>query len=103
MKQHSITDKPQLNKRLFWEFKYDDIDWLNEYAVIIQRIIERGTHDEWREMIRFYGTVRVVDTLKNEINYLPDEIIEDVCDFFKLMPSQLKCFIRKQSLPKHLS
>lgn len=93
---------PRLHKRLFWEFRVDAIDWQKEYAVIIQRVIERGTTQEWKELVRFYGKDRVVKTLKEEVNYLPDEIIENVCSYFRLKPSHLKCYIRKQSLPRHL-
>lgn len=95
------ASRPRLHKRLFWEFRYDDINWQKEYAAIIERVIERGTEDEWKELIRFYGKEKVVNTLKNETNYLPDEIIEDVCRFFNLKPSQLKCYVRKQSRPRH--
>lgn len=93
--------KPNLPKRLFWEFKYDDMDWFRESAAIIERVIERGTKVEWEELIRFYGKDKVVNTLKDETNYLPDEIIEDVCQYFKLIRPQLKCYTRKQSLPRH--
>lgn len=96
-----IENRPNLHRRLFWEFKYEDIDWKREYAAIIERVIERGTEKEWIELIRFYGNNKVVDTLKNETNYLPDEIIEDVCRYFNLEPAELKCYIRKQSLPRH--
>jgi hypothetical protein len=93
--------KPNLPKRLFWEFKYEDIDWHKEYAAVIERVIERGTESEWSQLINFYGKDKVVNTLKNETNYLPDEIIDDVCKYFSLSKTQLKCYTRKQSLPRH--
>lgn len=101
MDKKGSENRPNLHRRLFWEFKYEEIDWQKEYAAIIERVIERGTEEEWKELIRFYGTEKVVNTLKGETNYLPDEIIEDVCRFFGLKPTQLKCYIRKQSLPRH--
>ncbi len=87
-------------KRLFWEYNYDKIDWQKEATGIIQRVIERGTYEEWRELIRFYGENTIIYALKNEINYLPDEIISDVCNYFKLVPTELKCYIRKLSNPR---
>lgn len=94
-------NRPNLHRRLFWEFKYEEIDRQKEYAAIIERVIERGTEEEWKQLIRFYGVERVVSTLRHETNYLPDEIIEDVCQFFSLKPTESKCYIRKQSLPRH--
>ena len=75
----SIQDKPDLLRRLFWEFRYDDIEWRKEYLTVIERVLERGTPEEWAEMIRFYGETRVIDVLKKELKFLPDYAIEDVC------------------------
>ena len=96
-----MQKSPNLKRRLFWEFRYSEIDWSKEYAAVIERVIERGTEQEWEELIRFYGKEKVVNTLKNETNYLADEIIQEVCRYFNLQPTQLKCYIRKQSLPGH--
>lgn len=94
-------DKPQVDKAWFWEFKYEEIDWEKSYRTIIKRILERGSKTEWEEMVRYYSKAKVVHTIKEEISYLPDVIIEEVCQFFKLKKDQLKCYIRKQSLPGH--
>ncbi|CAN5517518.1 hypothetical protein BH10BAC4_BH10BAC4_23570 [soil metagenome] len=101
MIDNHLVNKPNLPRRLFWEFRYDAMDWLKESAAVIERVIERGTELEWKELIRFYGREKVVNTLKHETNYLPDEIIQDVSRYFNLNPTELKCFIRKQSLPRH--
>lgn len=93
--------KPNLNRRLFWEYRYDEIEWQKEYSSVIERVIERGTYDEWSELIRFYGRDKVVSTLKRETNYLPDEVIVIVCEYFNLKPIELKCYGRKQSTPGH--
>ena len=101
MENRGLNSRPNLHKRLFWELRYEEIDWQKEYAVIIERVIERGTEEEWKELIHFYGRGRVLRTLKSETNYLPDEIILEVCRFFKLKPTDLKCYLRKQSTPGH--
>lgn len=93
--------RPDFKKRLFWDYDYDRIDWQRDAAGIIERVVERGTHEEWEELILFYGKFKVVQSLKSEIRFLPDEIITDVCQFFKLQPEDLLCYIRKQSHPGH--
>lgn len=98
---YTMQKPPNLKKRLFWEFRYSEIDWAREYAAIIERVIERGTEEEWEELILFYGKEKVVNTLKYDANYLADETIQEVCKYFDLQPSQLKSFVRKQSLPRH--
>lgn len=96
-----ITDKPDLPKRLFWEFRYDDIEWKKEYLTVIARVIERGTPNHWNEMIRFYGESIVINAIKNEIVFLPDFAIKEVCAYFHLREEELLCFRRKQSRAGH--
>ena len=92
---------PNLHKRLFWEYDFDRIDWQKESVGIIGRVIERGTEQEWKELIRYYSEQTVISTLKNDIKFLPDYSINDVCHYFKLKPEELLCYIRKQSRPGH--
>ena len=94
-------DKPDLPRRLFWEFWYDDIEWRAEYLTVIARVIERWTPEEWAEMIRFYGEVKVIHALKEEIKFLADYAIEEVCAYFPLRKEELLCYTRKLSRPVH--
>ncbi|MEO8174130.1 MAG: hypothetical protein ABI581_13645 [Sediminibacterium sp.] len=96
----SPPPKPDLPKRLFWEFKYDEMNWQSDYATVIERVVERGSPEEWDEMIRFYGQKKVKNTIKNEITYLTDKAIKKVTTFFDFKPEELKCYIRKQSRQK---
>jgi hypothetical protein len=92
----SHPGKPNLAKRLFWEFTYDEMDWQKDNAIIIERVVERGSPEEWQEMIRFYGQKKVKNVIKNEITYLTDKAIRKVTTFFDLKPEELKCYTRKQ-------
>jgi hypothetical protein len=104
-RKHIITtpekSKPKLPKRLFWEFNYEQMDWQKNAEIVIERVVERGTPEEWLEMIRFYGKKKVLATLKNKTSYLTDPAIKKVCDYFELKPEELKCYIKKQSRPQH--
>ena len=93
--------RPNLKNRLFWEFDLERTDWQLHALSIISRVIERGTHDDWDELVRFYSMDKVTDVLKNTMKTLPDEIIEDACSYFKLKPEDLLCYTRKQLHPGH--
>jgi hypothetical protein len=97
----SINEKPDLPRHLFWDFRYDQIEWKEEYLTIIQRVLERGTNDDWKEMIRFYSEAKVIHALKEEIKFLADYAIDDVCAYFLLRKEELLCYTRKQSRPGH--
>ena len=92
---------PNLPKHLFWDQRYDEIDWTGGYRSVIARVIERGGQKDWEEMLRFYSRPKVVNALLNEIKYLPDFSIEDVCNYFNLRKEELLCYTRKQLRKGH--
>jgi hypothetical protein len=88
-------------RKYFWEYDYPRIDWKREAESIIQRVLERGNSRDYGELVKYYGKDRIVNSLKNEINSMPDEIIVDVCAYFKIDAKELRCYIRKQSRNTH--
>lgn len=88
--------KPVLLKRLFWDWRYDKIDWQNLYPSIIARVIERGTDEEVQELIRFYGKDKVINALMKEILYLPDYAVDKATNYFNIKKEELACYARKQ-------
>jgi hypothetical protein len=95
------TDKPNLPKRLFWDWRYDAIDWQQLYPSVIARVLERGTNEEWEELIRFYGQPKIITALKEEILYLPDYSIDGITGYFNLKKEELACYTRKQLRSGH--
>ncbi len=93
--------RPNLKKRLFWEYDFEHINWQKEASGIIERVIERGTREEWDELVKFYGKEKVMAELKSDIRFLIDEVMKDACDYFKLKPEELLCYTWKQSHPRH--
>jgi len=66
-------EKPNLavfNKLLFWDTDITQIEWQRQKTAIIRRVFERGTEDEIKEIISFYGAKTVVEILKIMPQYL---------------------------------
>lgn len=101
MESHPPKSRPNLDTRWFWDLNVEKLDWQANYCTVIGRILERGSQKEWSELTAFYGYEKVIHALKNEINFLPDYTIQDVCDFFKIKREELKCYSRKLSRPGH--
>lgn len=95
------SPKPDLPKRLFWEFDYDSFDWQRSYRTVIERVIEFGMPEELEIMIDFYGRARVVRALKADIPYLTNMGVETACTYFQLNKTELKCYTKKQSTKEH--
>ena len=93
--------KPDLPRGLFWGFRYDKMDWDKAYRTVIARVVERGNEEEWDEMLRYYSEAKVVDALKNEINYLTNRAIRLVVERLRVKPEELRSYWRKRSHPGH--
>lgn len=92
---------PDFHKRLFWDWNFSKIDWEKHYLAVIDRILERGDKEDWKELVRYYGKPKVIQALKSEIKYLPDYIIDDVCGCFDLQKEAIACYAHKQSRRGH--
>lgn len=95
------VDRPNVDLRFFWDFEVSKIDWSKSYKTVIARIVERGSPSEWEELIRFYGKEKVINALKNEIVFLPNYAIEEVCNYFNFKKEDMMCYWRKLSRPEH--
>ncbi|WP_127130714.1 DUF6922 domain-containing protein [Pseudoflavitalea rhizosphaerae] len=95
------NNKPNLHKRLFWDWKYEAIDWQVIYPSVIARVVERGTDEEIEELIRFYGKPKVINALMKEILYLPDYAVDKVTHYFSIQKEELACYERKRLRKGH--
>jgi hypothetical protein len=55
-----IQSKPLIRKHLLWEYDWEEVDFSRLAAVVIERVIERGTPDEWQEIVNFYGVEKIL-------------------------------------------
>ena len=87
-------------RSFFWDWDYERIDWENHAVSIIDRVLERGSHEDWETLIDFYGRERVVNVIVEEIGYMWDHVIEDVCAYFNLQKESLRSYKKKQTIPR---
>lgn len=86
---------PDFNERLFWDLHFEKINWQKSYKTVIARILERGTQKDKAELERYYGREKVIQAIKDEIPYLPNFVIDDVCKCYHLEKVDLWCYKRK--------
>ena len=73
----SQTNHPDLSKythTLFWDTKFENIDWNEHRSYVINRVFERGSEEEILETIRFYGR----DVIVNSIRISPTSPFEHI-------------------------
>jgi hypothetical protein len=53
-----------INSALLWEYDLETFDYNRSYKIVIERILERGNLNEWREMVQLYSREQILETIK---------------------------------------
>ena len=85
---------------MLWEFDLEKFDWQQMRNEVVQRVLERGRMDDFYAILNLYGVEGVKAALR-EIPYMNDKDMNFACIAFDLRKEELKCYIRKQSMPLH--
>ncbi len=55
MAEKTVKRTPVISPSLLWEYNLQTFDYEKSVKVVVERVIERGTLADWREMFRYYG------------------------------------------------
>jgi hypothetical protein len=59
-----MQKKPNIRSHLLWEYDVEKFNWHRSYKIVIERVIERGWLNDWREIYRFYGSGKILETVE---------------------------------------
>jgi hypothetical protein len=89
-----------LPKHLFWDIDIESLDFSKNARFVIQRVIQRGTIENWITIKESYG----IDLIMNEILLIKDldsKTLNFFSTYFGLNKNKFRCFSTQQSTPKH--
>ena len=95
-------DKPVLSKQAFWDVDIEKIDYQKNARHVIEKVIERGTEQDFINVLNYYGFKQVKE-LSLQALWLSDISINFCCTLFKVKPTDFKCYKKKQSNQQHWS
>ena len=90
--------KPILAKRIFWDVEFDKIDYDDKYKFVIERVFEWGDIEDIRQVRRYYGDEKVIETLTT-VKYLFNETIDFCSGLFDIPKEKFRCYTLKQLNP----
>ncbi len=90
----------KINPSLLWEYDMEHFDFQKMGNVVVQRVIERGWPDDWYAALNIYGE-NGMKTIIKSLPYLNDKDMNFVSVLFEIPLSEMKCYEKKQSHPKH--
>lgn len=91
----------KINPALLWDCDMATFDWNHSRVLVVQRVVERGNPTDFYAAFDMYGGIDGVKEIVKQIPYLNPIDIHFVCTFFNLKKEELKCFTKKQLMPKH--
>jgi hypothetical protein len=53
-----------INQQLLWEYDLDTFNYAKSYKIVIERVLERGNLEEWREMVQLYPREKILETIE---------------------------------------
>jgi hypothetical protein len=59
-----MSEKPNIRKGLLWEYDLNTFSYDRSYKIVIERVLERGSLNEWREICRYYGKEKILETIE---------------------------------------
>lgn len=89
-----------LSKTLFWDCDFSKIDWDKSYSFVIQRVLERGTLDEWFDIKKHYGMEKIKETVLNA-RYLNKKVLSFCSTIFDVPKEDFRCYKLQQLNPGH--
>lgn len=73
--------KPDIiNQQLLWEYDLNTFNYLKSYKILIERVLERGNLEQWREMVQLYPREKIEETI--EWSAQLDKRDKNFCRFF---------------------
>lgn len=56
--------KPNIPPYLLWEYDLNTFNYDKSYKIVIERVLQMGKIEDWRESIRYYPIENIVETIE---------------------------------------
>jgi len=90
MQKPQSIQKPILSRRAFWDIRLEELDFDRYAKFTIIRVFERGSTNDVREIIRYYGRARIIKTILLAEQLMPRAFVLSK-RLFHLSNDQYKC------------
>jgi len=91
-----------LSPRLFWDTNPEQVDMIEHKAFIISRVLEYGTINDWRVILRYYGLKEIAKTA-TKLRTLDHKALAFISTLSGIEKEKFRCYTDQQSVNQHLS
>jgi hypothetical protein len=89
-----------INPALLWDFGNIEPDYKKSKKIIIWRVVEYGTLDDWNAIFNIYGQEEVILTIK-QLSGISQRSLNFVSKLFDLKKTDFKCCTKTQWRKAH--
>lgn len=96
----STAISPHISRRIFWDVDYDTLDYDSDRFFIIDKVMNYGLWDDFVAIMAYYGE----DVVRQEIvnsSYLKKDVLNFLCFYLNLQPSDFQCYTTRQLQEPH--
>jgi hypothetical protein len=61
---YTVRSKPNIPDNFLWEYDLDTFNYDKSYKIVIERVLERGNLEQWREILTYYGEAKILETIE---------------------------------------
>ena len=58
------NEKPNIPAFLLWEYDLKTFNYDKSYKIVIERVLERGTMEDWKEIVSYYKKEKIIETIE---------------------------------------
>ena len=91
-----VDVKNSLSKSLFWDVNFEEIDSQNHSLFITERVLTRGTLDDFRAVKNYYG-IEKLKSIIVKIKNLDERTLSFCSAYFSIPKTKFRCYNFKQS------
>lgn len=92
--------KPNISKRVFWDINFESLDYEKDRLFIIDKVMNYGLWDDFVAIVKYYGK-EVIGKEIVKSPYLKKDVLNFLCFYLGLQPSDFECYTRRQLQEPH--
>lgn len=89
-----------LRSTLFWDVDPEKLDAETSKLLITERVLTRGTLEEFRQLIRFYPE-KEIKQIVVRIGYLDSKSLHFISEYYNIPKEDFLCYKKQQLNPVH--
>jgi hypothetical protein len=90
----------ELSKSLFWDVELSSLDPAKHATYIIERVLTRGSWEEFKKIIAYYGKEKVA-AVATKLRYMDKIVLAFCVTYFNMPKKKFRCYAQRQLHPTY--